>query len=77
MRKHNSESRQALEAVKQYFDSQTVLTEDELELLEMVEYALLEYVHTHVAGTTAGLRIDTCAECGEDLRHPIHRRAES
>ena len=26
----------------------------------------------HVAGTTKGLHIDTCADCGNDLRNPIH-----
>ena len=29
--------------------------------------------HTHVAGTLAGLHIDTCAVCGHDLREDIHR----
>jgi len=30
--------------------------------------------HTHVAGTTHGLDIDTCARCGHDIRHNIHAR---
>ncbi len=29
--------------------------------------------HIHVAGTTAGLHIDTCAFCGHDLRHEVHK----
>lgn len=29
--------------------------------------------HMHVAGTTVGKDIDTCAKCGRDLRHEIHR----
>jgi len=28
--------------------------------------------HYHVAGTTIGLNIDTCAECYKDLRDEIH-----
>ena len=28
--------------------------------------------HIHVAGTTVGLDIDTCADCGHDIRHEIH-----
>ncbi len=28
--------------------------------------------HTHVAGTTVGLDIDTCALCGKDIRNDIH-----
>lgn len=31
-------------------------------------------MHTHVAGTTVGKHIDTCAVCGHDLRHEIHHR---
>ena len=31
--------------------------------------------HYHVAGTTKGLDIDTCAQCGLDLRDEIHLRA--
>lgn len=34
-----------------------------------------DVAHFHVAGTTVGLPIDTCAQCGRDLRHPIHRAA--
>lgn len=30
--------------------------------------------HMHVAGTTVGKHIDTCAVCGEDLRADIHAR---
>ena len=32
------------------------------------------FSHIHVAGTTAGLHIDTCALCGSDLRSLIHNR---
>ena len=28
--------------------------------------------HAHVAGTLAGLHIDTCAKCGRDLREAVH-----
>jgi NAD-dependent dihydropyrimidine dehydrogenase PreA subunit len=30
--------------------------------------------HIHAAGTMVGLHIDECATCGNDLRHPIHKR---
>jgi hypothetical protein len=30
--------------------------------------------HYHVAGTTVGKHIDTCAACGNDLRSDIHFR---
>lgn len=30
--------------------------------------------HYHVAGTTEGKPIDECASCGEDFRHPVHKR---
>ncbi len=33
---------------------------------------MLERPHVHVAGTTVGKHIDECAECGRDLRDPIH-----
>jgi len=29
--------------------------------------------HYHAAGTMAGLHIDTCAHCAQDLRSDIHR----
>jgi hypothetical protein len=28
--------------------------------------------HPHVAGTTVGKDIETCAICGHDIRHSIH-----
>jgi hypothetical protein len=28
--------------------------------------------HVHMAGDRAGKTIDECAECGCDIRHPIH-----
>jgi hypothetical protein len=31
--------------------------------------------HYHVAGTTKGLDIDTCAQCGRDIRDEIHWRS--
>ena len=34
-----------------------------------------ETEHYHVAGTTKGLHIDTCAKCDHDIRHPIHIKA--
>lgn len=33
---------------------------------------LSKFKHMHVAGTTKGLDIDTCAKCGLDLREEIH-----
>lgn len=33
--------------------------------------------HIHVAGTTVGEHIDTCATCGRDIRDPIHNGAMS
>jgi hypothetical protein len=33
--------------------------------------------HYHVCGTTAGLHIDTCAVCGNDLRNTAHIAALS
>lgn len=31
--------------------------------------------HSHVAGTMAGKHIDECAQCGADLRHPVHSKS--
>lgn len=46
--------------------------------IELAEHALDaadEIPHTHVAGTTIGKHIDTCARCGRDLRHSVHQRS--
>lgn len=39
------------------------------------EFGAVNSGHIHVAGTTIGKDIDTCAKCGHDIRHEIHRSA--
>lgn len=47
-----------------------------IELAEHAIEAMENYIepHIHVAGTTIGKHIDTCAKCGHDLRHESHLR---
>jgi len=53
-----------------YFDAQQEL----IRRLKMYREYFEEAKHVHVAGTTIGLDIDTCAKCGKDLRNDIHIR---
>lgn len=48
---------------------------DLLEARTEIERLRKTFGHYHVAGTTKGLDIDTCAQCGMDIRNEIHWRS--
>lgn len=39
---------------------------------ELEEFYYQNHKHIHVAGTTIGEHIDTCAVCDKDIRNGIH-----
>lgn len=41
--------------------------------IAMLDEMFAVLTHTHRAGTMVGKDIDTCADCGHDLRHDIHK----
>lgn len=71
----------ALAIVANYLPPDSGVSQDEAfnDLLALIDThpALIQLVNTrhyHVAGTTAGLGIDTCAKCRRDIRDEIHLR---
>ncbi len=60
-------------AIRQSIDSDDQIMMDHIR----AAYKLLGAIgpHRHVAGTTVGLHIDTCALCERDIREDVHRDA--
>ena len=67
--------------IANYLPPDSGISQDEAfnDLLALIDthpaiFKLIHARHYHVAGTTAGLDIDTCAQCGRDIRDAIHLR---
>lgn len=51
----------------------TITNAEAVEIRDELNWMFDYYSHIHCA--TPG-NIDTCRECGRDIRHPIHKRSE-
>ena len=51
----------------------TITNAEAVEIRAELDWMSDYYSHTHCATPSD---IDTCRECGRDIRHPIHKRSE-